>query len=143
MWGNEHARERLRELAVDEDKKIARIAARALYGGPQKSKRRTSPLTRARLQRIRGDAQPSPLLYRSVVAAIRGLPEIRAYEETDMTHSIARMCADYSTTRRKLVSGRDRLMRREKGIYSFEPLGEAVWRVEKFIQAGYLDLERY
>ena len=142
--GNEDARRKLREMTSLPDKKIARLAARAIYGGEQYRHRpRSSALTRARLQKIRGDARPNPLLHRSVAAAIKCLPEIRHYEETDLTHRIAKVCADYSTTRRNLVSGRDRLMTRDQGIYTLTPLGEAVWRVEKFIQDRFLNLEKY
>jgi len=142
--GNEDARRKLREMTSSPDKKVARLAARAIYGGDQyRNRPRSSALTRARLQKIRGDAQPNPLLHRSVAAAITCLPEIRTYEEIDLTHRIAKVCADYSTTRRHLVSGRDRVMTRDQGIYTFTPLGEAVWRVEKFIQERFLNLETY
>ena len=84
------------------------------------------------------------VLFRSRVAAIRSLPGICAYEERDLTRRIAQVCSDYSTTRRALVmDGRRALMKREKGIYAFMPLGEAVWRVERFIQERFLDLDRY
>lgn len=142
--GNEDARRKLREMMTSSDKKIARLAARAIYGGEQYRHRpKSSALTRARLQKIRGDARPDPMLHRSVVAAVRCLPELCAYAETDLTHRIAKVCGDYSTTRRHLVSGRDRLMTRDQGIYTFTPLGEAVWRVEQFIQERFLNLERY
>lgn len=142
--GNENARRRLREMTALPDKKVARLAARAIYGGDQyRNRRKYSALTRARLQKIRGDARPDPMLHRSVAAAIKCLPEIRTYEETDLTHRIAKVCGDYSTTRRNLVSGRDRLMTRDQGIYTLTPLGEAVWRVEQFIQERFLSLEHY
>lgn len=142
--GNESARRRLRDMIGSSDKRIAQLAARALYGGDQcENKPRASALTRARLQKIRGDARPHPWLHRSVVAAMKSLPEMRVYEETDLTRRIATMCGDYSTTRRTLVSGRDRLMTRATGLYAFTPLGKAVWRVERFIQERFLDLERY
>jgi RNA polymerase sigma factor (sigma-70 family) len=142
--GNEDARRKLREMTASSDKKIARLAARAIYGGDQYRHRpKSSALTRARLQKIRGDARPDPMLHRSVVAAVRCLPEVRVYEEIDLTRRIAKVCGDYSTTRRHLVSGRDRLMTRDQGLYTFTPLGEAVWRVEHFIQERFLSLERY
>lgn len=142
--GNEDARRKLQAMTVLPDKKMARLAARALYGGDQYRHRgKSSALTRARLQKIRGDAKPNPLLHRSIAAAIKCLPEIRVYEETDLTQRIARVCADYSTTRRHLVSGRDRVMTRDQGLYTFTEMGEAVWRVEQFIQERFLDLDRY
>lgn len=142
--GNEDARRSLRKMTTSSDKKIARLAARALYGGDQyRNRPKASALTRARLQKIRGDAKPNWLLHRSIVAAIKCLPEMRLYEETDLTQHIAKVCADYSTTRRQMVSGRDRVMTRDKGMYQFTPMGEAVWRVEQFIQDHYLCLERY
>ena len=117
---------------------VARIAARALYGGRHQPGREPSELSKARDRRIRGGEQPIDNLYLSVVAAVSTLPELRTYEELELTHLIARVCGDYAGVRRKLVSGRDALMRREQGVYSFESLGEAVWRVERFIEANYL-----
>ncbi len=38
----------------------------------------------------------------------------------------------YAGTRRYLVD--EDLMRREGGVYEFTPPGEAVWRVERFLQ---------
>ena len=142
--GNEDARRKLRDMIGSKDKKIARLAARAIYGGAQYSNRpKSSALTRARLKKVRGDAQSfHPWLHRSLVAAVWSLPEMRYYEERELTHFIGQNVSDYSTTRRHLVSGRDRLMTREKGVYAFTPLGEAVWRVERFIKEQYLDLEK-
>ena len=142
--GNEDARRKLRDMIGAKDKKIARLAARAIYGGAQYSNRpKSSALTRARLKKVRGDAQSfHPWLHRSLVTAVWGLPEMRQYEERELTHFIAQNVSDYSTTRRHLVSGRDRLMTREKGVYALTPLGEAVWRVERFIKERFLDLEK-
>ena len=82
-------------------------------------------------------------LHRSVVAVMGGLPELRDYEEMELTRMAARVCGDYATVRRKLVSGRDALMRRAKGIYVFTELGAAVWQVEHFIKDHFLSLECY
>ena len=124
------ARERLRELTKNADKKIARLASNALYGGRHRS-RPVSEKTRKRLDKVRGEGA-QPLLQKSLVAAIRNLPEIRPYPEAELTRLIGEVCSDYSTTRRELVM--DGLMKRENGIYELGEDGQAVWRVERFIK---------
>lgn len=141
--GDEQARNKLKTLVTSSDKKVARAAASALYGGRRQSGK-MSALRRARLEKIRGKAGPyHGAVFRSVVAAVHSLPELRVYEERELTYLIAQTCSDYSTTRRSLVSGPSRLMTRDHGMYAFTPLGEAVWRVERFIHERFVDLERY
>lgn len=136
--GGEEAQAVLRGLIGSDDKKLARAAASALYGG-RKRGRPQSEATRERLRRVRGE-DARPFLHISPLAVIWSLPEARPYEERELTRLIARVCGDYSTTRRHLVmEGRNSLMVREKGIYTLTELGQAVWRVERFIRARYLD----
>ena len=122
----------LRGLTGNPDKKVARMAANALYGGAR-TDRPASELRRERLARIRGrDAQP--LMHTSMVAAIRHLPEARAYPEKELTRLIGEVCGDYSTTRRELVMGKPGLMVRRAGVYELSDDGLAVWRVERFLK---------
>ena len=125
------------------DKKLARMAANALYGGKRTSRPRSS-LTQRRLAKIRG-AGARPLLHNSLVAAIRNLPEVRPYAEDEITRLIGEACSDYFTTRRELVMLSVRiwegieytptgLMRRKDGVYELTEFGEAVWRVERFLK---------
>ncbi len=136
--GDEDARTMLEDLMGSKDKTLARAAANALYGG-RKWKQMPSETTQARLKKVRGDAHPK--FQMSPLEAIRTLPEIRPYDERELTRLIAQVCDDYSTTRRHLVMyGRDRLMNRANGIYTLTEMGEAVWRVEHFIEAHYLEM---
>ena len=130
--GDDEAKAKLQELTKGADKKVARMAASALYGGTH-TPRPSSELRRARLAKIRGvDARP--LMHISVVAAIRHLPEIRPYPEVELTRLIGEVCGDYSTTRRELVMGSPGLMVRSNGIYELSGTGLAVWRVERFLK---------
>lgn len=140
--GDEGSREKLTALMQGKDKKTARLAAQALYRRQRTPGREASKLRKTREQRIRGGEHPVGNLHLSVVAAVGALPELRDYEEIELTQLIAQVCSDYAGVRRKLVSGRDALMRRDKGVYAFEPLGAAVWRVERFIRDNFLALER-
>jgi RNA polymerase sigma-70 factor (ECF subfamily) len=85
-------------------------------------------------ERVRQGARPP--FHIAIDAALRALPAIRSYEEAEITRLIAQACADYSSTRRYLVD--EGLMTREKGRYRFTTLGEAVWRVERFLLDHYL-----
>ena len=133
--GGEEAGPILQRLTASPDKKLAQAAASALFGG-QKRRSPPSETTQKRLGKVRGEARPP--LHISPVAALRALPEIRPYEERELTRLIAQVCGDYSTTRRHLVMGPDNLMIREKGVYELTGLGRAVWRVERFIREHYL-----
>jgi hypothetical protein len=128
----EEARARLQELTRSGDRRVAKAAAKALYAS--REGRQPSETTRKRLRRIRGTA--SPVSDISVRMALRALPEMRRYEEAELTRMIARVCHDYSGTRRALII--QKLMERAGGIYEFTELGEAIWRVEHFIMERYL-----
>jgi RNA polymerase sigma-70 factor (ECF subfamily) len=85
------------------------------------------------------DPEDKPPFHVSLDAAIRALPEMREYDEMDLTRRIASVCGDYSSTRRFLVENGSRaLMRRECGVFAFTELGKAAWRVEHFIVKRYL-----
>ena len=129
--GDDEAKAVLQELTQGADKKVARMAANALYGGTH-TPRPSSELRQARLAKIRG-ADARPLMHVSVVAAMRHLPEVRPYPEAELTRLIGEVCGDYSTTRRELVMGSPGLMVRENGIYELSDMGLAVWRVERFL----------
>ena len=122
----------LKRISKSGDRKLMKVAARALYVGA--GPRQLTRLEEQRNKRIRGDAEPKkhidPLL------ALKALPEIRRYDEDELTKVVAQVCQDYSTTRRQMVmEGRHSLMVREKGIYTFTQIGEAVWRVGRFTES--------
>ena len=129
--GGDEAHSLLQNLTGNPDKKVARMAANALFGG-NRTPRPSSDLRRQRLAKIRG-ADAQPIMDVSVVAAIRHLPEIRPYPEAELTRLIGEVCGDYSTTRRELVMGSPGLMVRSDGIYELSDMGLAVWRVERFV----------
>ena len=140
--GDEGAREVLKGLIGSKDRRLAKTAASALYGGKGRGIQ-PSELTRKRLEKVRGDARPTLHLWYgynvAIVATIRALPEIRPYGERELTRLIAQVWHDYSTMRRHLVmEGRNSLMNRMDGIYELTALGEAVWRVERFVRENYL-----
>ena len=144
--GDAGSRARLDALMRGKDKKVARLAAQALFrwqGRTRETKKQQPKLLGTTGENLRGGEIPVSQLHRSVVAVMGGLPELRDYEEMELTRLAARVCGDYATVRRKLVSGRDALMRRAKGIYVFTELGAAVWQVEHFIKDHFLSLECY
>ena len=64
------------------------------------------------------DGLPKAFEWIDVGAVIRyALPEIRRYEERDLTRRIAAVCGDYAATRRKLIE--EGLMERSGGVYAF------------------------
>ena len=73
---------------------------------------------------------------RVTTAAVSMLPEIKPYSERELTYHIAQVDIDYSHTRRHLVV--KRIMAREDRDYALTEMGEAMWRVEKFIEENYL-----
>jgi HEAT repeat protein len=129
---SEEARARLQELARSQDRRVAKAAAKALYA--RRERRQPSDMARKRLQRVRGNA--SPIFDISVEMALRALPEMRSYEHSEITRLIARVCHDYSGTRRALII--QKLMDRSDGIYSFTERGRVIWHVEHFIVERYL-----
>ena len=111
------------------DSRLMKAAARALYVGS--GPRTRTPLEEQRIKRIRGDAEPEKHI--DPIGATRALPEIRTYDEEELTKIVAGYCTDYSTTRRQMVmEGRYALMSRSSGVYSFTQMGEATWRVGRF-----------
>lgn len=127
------AQAKLKEFSKSQDKAVARAAAKTLHA---KQKPRIE-MDEKRPRRI--GREVSPPFFISTEAAIRALPEIRDYEEDELTRIIAQVCYDYSTTRRHLVMDRRySLMNRSGGIYQLTELGKAVWRVEHFIVENYL-----
>ena len=120
----------LAKITQSGDRKLLKAAARALYSGS--GPRQHTALESRRIQRIRGDANPKKHI--DPIHGLRSLPEIRDYEEDELTKHVAKVCTDWSTTRRQMVmEGRYALMVRTSGVYSFTEIGEAVWRVGRFI----------
>jgi len=138
--GGEEAREALHAAKSSGDSALVRTAAKALHTSPHFQQRRKPNETLQQLRHevrerlVGSDTEPDLII--SVHAAISELPAIRAYDERELTRYIARVCHDYSTTRRLLIM--EKLMRRAAGIYDLTDLGQAVWRVEQFIKAHYL-----
>lgn len=135
-FGGEESRKHLKQTMESGDSKIRKVIAKALYGGSSNSKPREMSEVEQKLalKRQRGK---QPFTFISLDAAIRyAIPEMREYEERDLTDRIAMVCNDYCCTRRFLIE--QGLMTRESGIYQLTKLGEAVWRVEHFIMNQYL-----
>jgi hypothetical protein len=123
----------LAKITQSGDRKLMKAAARALYAGS--GPRQESQLERKRMERIRGDAKPRKHI--DPILGTQSLPEIRDYEEDELTQHVAKVCTDYSTTRRQMVmEGRHSFMVRENGTYSFTQIGEAAWRVGQFVNAA-------
>jgi len=135
--GGDAAREALLRAKLSTDKALARTSAKVLHTSPHFQSRPKPEVALQQLhqqvrERLIGD-DACPDTFISVHAAISMLPAIRPYPERELTRYIARACHDYSTTRRMLIM--EKLMRREAGIYELTDLGQAIWRVEHFIQA--------
>jgi RNA polymerase sigma-70 factor (ECF subfamily) len=124
----------LHQLLQSDDADQARLAAEVIFSEqPSQPPWKGSALTLARLQRMRGDAQP--FCSDSIGAAIRfAIREPRRYEEQELTRAIARVCTDYSAARRHLIE--QGLMTREAGNYELTPLGATIWRAEHRILAS-------
>lgn len=147
--GGELARETLERLVRGKDRKLVKAAGSALYGGKKKNVFRQSEegektperlqvLAAQRAEKVRGDAHP--FLMRVTTAAVCMLPEIKSYSERELTYHIAQVDYDYSHTRRHLVV--KRIMRRADRAYELTEMGEAMWRVERFIAENYLRWEK-
>jgi hypothetical protein len=137
----------LSRIARSGDRRLMKIAARALYVG--EGPRQRTELELRRIERIRGGLKPEKAASRGYemhidpILGLRALPEIRDYEEEELTRIVASVCGDYSTTRRQMVmEGRHSLMNRKDGVYSFTPIGEAVWRVGRFTDEARRRLNR-
>jgi hypothetical protein len=133
----EHAEARaaLERLSASSDPWVSRLAQGELAAASRPNiARRTSPSavrSHAERQQTRGSMH-----HIAMDAAMRALPEMRAYDDTELTERIATVCNDWCATRREVVELR--LMRRESNRYEFTPLGEAIWRVEHYIMEHYL-----
>ncbi|HTU63623.1 MAG TPA: HEAT repeat domain-containing protein, partial [Polyangiales bacterium] len=124
----------LHQLLQSDDADQARLAAEVIFSEqPSQPAWKGSALTLARLQRMRGDAQP--FCSDSIGATIRfAIREHRRYEEQELTRAIARVCTDYSAARRHLIE--QGLMTREAGNYELTALGATIWRVEHRLLAN-------
>ena len=143
--GGAEAEEVLRGLISSEEKKLSRAAASALYTAPKKNPFRNHhesedvqlawKLRQQRLKKVTGDAEPF-FYYHNLAAAVCALPEIKPYAERELTYHIVQVNWDYAYTRRHLTV--KRIMAREDSVYRFTDVGEAIWRVERFIGEHYL-----
>ena len=148
--GGELARETLERLVRGKDRELVKAAGSALYGGKKKNifrqaekeeegtSKRLQELASRRAEKVRGDARP--FLMRVTTAAVCMLPEIKSYSEPELTYHIAQVDYDFSHTRRHLVV--KRIMRRVDRAYELTEMGEAMWRVERFIAENYLRWEK-
>jgi hypothetical protein len=127
----------LHQLLQTDDVDMARLAAEVIFSEqPSQPPWKGSALMQARLQRLRGDAQP--FCRDSIGATIRfATRELRRYEEQELTRAIARVCSDYSAARRKLIE--QNVMTRDQGTYELSSLGTTIWRVEHYILAASLN----
>jgi len=133
---DDKARPILQDITKSPDKMLARAAARALHSANWG--RKSSELRKKRLAKIRGTEEEGFQFYISLPAVMRSLPEDREYSESELTRLIARICADYSTTRRYLVMDEPaNLMTRAAGFFRMTDIGRVVWRVERFIGGCY------
>jgi HEAT repeat protein len=130
----------LHALQQENDRAIRKELAGALHAGrmtldaSRETALASAPERPQRMEeRVRGGAQP--LLYISLEAALRELPDRQSYGEAEISRLIGQACIDFASTRRYLVDGG--LMTRERGIYQFTEFGAAVWRVERFIREHY------
>lgn len=127
----------LQELMRGCDRKLQRLAAKAVYGGIAQRRNEPSEVD-LRLAEKRRKVDPI-LIGIFPDAAIRfGLTELRSYDEADLTERVARVCSDHCATRRCLIELG--LMTRSNGVYEFTEPGKALWRVERFICERYLDV---
>jgi hypothetical protein len=124
----------LQELTRSSDRKLQKIAAKAAFGGVKPKKRELSEVERRLAEKRR---KVSPVAAISLDAVMRfSLPEIRSYEEMDLTDRIAQVCSDHSATRRYMIELG--FMNRANGVYELTESGKSAWRVEQFICERYL-----
>lgn len=133
--GGEDALQAVQEKLQDASERARRAAATALFRRSRAAQPYpTSAATRRRLEKLRGDAVP--LSKDNLGVAIRfALEQNRPYDELELTQRIARVCTDYSATRRHLIE--QGLMTRQGGRYDLTEFGRAVWRVEHHILQHY------
>lgn len=124
----------LKDLMKSPDESVRKAAAKALFGGRKPRQYEPSEVDRRLAEKRRRRSEPVAFI--SLDAAIRSLPEMRPYDERDLSERIAGVCEDYCTTRRFLVERG--LMNRAGGTYEFTDIGTSVWRVEQFIMRKYM-----
>lgn len=130
----------IKKLLTSRDRVARSAASRALHGSHQRRRPQDDAQCveetprEMRLRRTFGPIRP--VHHISVDAAIRAVPEIRAYDEAELTRHIARVCGDRSATRRRLVE--HRIVRRSGAVYELTEVGEAAWRVEHFIMEHFM-----
>jgi hypothetical protein len=123
----------LRRLTAGGTLARRKAALKALHRGAPAQRVATETSRRVR-DRLRGPGA-EPVAVISVEGAIRfALDELRPYDERDLSQRIGRVCEDFSSVRRALVELG--LMTREAAVYRFTPLGEAVWRTERFVEGS-------
>lgn len=133
--GTVSSRVALQEVMKGTDRKLQKIAAKAVFGGVPHRRSELSDVDRRLAEKRR---KVSPVAFISPDAAIRfGLSELRCYDEQELTDRIARVCRDYCATRRYMVEFG--LLNRTNGLYEFTEAGKSAWRVEQFICERYLD----
>ncbi len=137
--GRDEAAPLLKQFLSSSDKSLQKAAASALYGVDRQGEVTHPRITQSK-PHYPGEPLSDPNARRvhhiCADAAIRILPEIRSYDDREITERISLLCGDWATTRRKLIE--HRLMKRSSGIYQFTELGAAVWRVEHYIMGHYL-----
>ena len=123
----------LRRLTVGGTAARRKAALKALHRGVPEPRVASEASQRLRDQLRGPGAEPVAML--SIEAAVRfGLTELRPYDERDLSQRIARVCEDFSSARRALIELG--LMTREDAVYRFTPLGEALWRTERFVESA-------
>jgi RNA polymerase sigma-70 factor (ECF subfamily) len=134
-FGEDADRAELQRLLQSKDKATARAAAKALYSLAKPSPRIPSGTSLQRLQRANMAA--SPFTEISIDAAMRyAITEPRPYGHKELTERLATVCSDFSATRRYAVE--EGVFERIGDEYRFTDLGEALLRVERYIQNHYL-----
>lgn len=134
--GTAEAHAALRNLLTSDDRPLQKAAAKALYRPAREADGlRPSRAIPSMAARIREGARPT--VYSAVHTVLRSaLPEVRPYDEPELTRRIAAACIDYSLTRRRLVD--EGWMTREAGVYELTDIGRAGWQVERFVREHYL-----
>jgi RNA polymerase sigma-70 factor (ECF subfamily) len=129
----------LRRLTAGGSLARRKAALKALHRGAPVQPVPTETTRRLR-ERLRGPGA-HPVAVISIEGTLRfALTELRPYDERDLSKRIARVCEDFASVRRALIELG--LMTREAAVYRFTPLGEAVWRTERFVERGSGALQR-
>lgn len=136
QMGTDEANAALRDLLASADRRLQKAAAKAMYRPPRERQApRPGKASVSVAARMRSGARP--IAYSAVHVVLRSaLPDLRPYDEQELTRRIAAVCIDYSLTRRRLVD--EGWMTREAGVYELTDSGRAAWQVEQFILMHYL-----